>query len=77
MPQATLTFTLPAERDEFETASRAGNMRSVLWDLDQQLRAWTKYDEPAEFKTPAQALDAARDLLYRLVEEHDCRFALE
>ena len=37
MPTATLTFQLPEEQSEFESACQAGVWEAVCWDLDQQV----------------------------------------
>jgi Rad3-related DNA helicase len=49
MPTATLTFTLPDEQPEFDTACQAAAAKSLLWDLDQHCRSIIKYEaEPHE-----------------------------
>lgn len=35
--KATLSFNLPEERDEFETAVNAGKYRSALWEVMQRI----------------------------------------
>ena len=75
MPSATLAFTLPDDADDFRAASNAGKLCLALSDLDQQLRAWVKYGH--EFKTAGEALAAARDELHRLLDEHECSWAME
>lgn len=37
MPKAILEFNLPEEQEEFNTTSKAGDMHSVLWDLQNQV----------------------------------------
>lgn len=37
MPKATLTFNLPEESSEFQTAVKAGSMASALWEIKQDL----------------------------------------
>jgi hypothetical protein len=44
MPRATLTFRLPDEQPEFETACQASAAKSLLWDLDQHCRTILKYE---------------------------------
>jgi len=56
MPKATLTFSLPAEQSEFDTAMQGGRAKSALWDIDQMCRSLTKYGEP----TPAEVELAQR-----------------
>lgn len=67
MPQATLTFTLPDERDEHETAVHAGALRSVIEAHREWLRSQLKYHELSE---PARAkLDEARAALWTEIED--------
>jgi hypothetical protein len=40
---ATLTFTLPEEREDFERACQSSSAFITLWDLDQYLRGLVKY----------------------------------
>lgn len=35
--KATLSFNLPEERDEFETAVNAGKYKSALWEISQRV----------------------------------------
>lgn len=43
MAKAKLEFNLPEEQVEFELACKAGDMNSVLYSLDQELRSHLKY----------------------------------
>lgn len=43
--KAILQFTLPEENHEYLNASQGAQMRSILWDVDQWLRAKLKYEE--------------------------------
>ena len=43
MPKAILKFDLPEEQAEFTAASQAGDMRLILWALDEYLRQQIKY----------------------------------
>lgn len=45
MPRATLTFSLPEEEPEFQTACQAAAAKSLLWDLDQHCRTILKYEQ--------------------------------
>ena len=68
MAKAMLRFDLPEEQAEFKAATQAGDMHSVLWELDQYLRGQVKYcDHPAEVSATYQAV---RD---RLWEELNAR----
>lgn len=46
MPKATLTFLLPEEQAEFDTAARAQDYKSCIWDIDQYCRGVIKHGEP-------------------------------
>lgn len=37
MPEVTLKFTLPEEKEEFTLATTAGEMHSALWDIAQEV----------------------------------------
>jgi hypothetical protein len=41
--KATLEFNLPDDDQEYNLANNAINFWNVLWELDQELRANTKY----------------------------------
>jgi len=67
--KATLTFTLPEEQVEFDTAIQANAAKSMLWDFSQQLRSWQKYHN--DFKDANDALNQIREEFYRLINEHN------
>lgn len=66
--KATLSFTLPDEREEFENCVSADGYRAVIEELSNWLRAKVKYaiDLPS---TEIDAYDKAREELFRLVDE--------
>jgi len=66
MSKATLEFSLPEERVEYELAAKGGNWAGVVWDMDQWLRKQLKYGH--EFKDACEALAAARDELHDIME---------
>ena len=67
--KATLTFNLPEENHEYSNAVDGSKMRSVLWDLDQWLRAKLKYEELTDGQY--DAYKATRDELRRLLIEEN------
>jgi len=67
--KATLTFTLPEEQIEFDTAIQASAAKSMLWDFSQQLRSWRKYHN--DFKDANDALDKIREEFYRLINDYN------
>jgi len=71
MSKAILEFTLPDDQYDFEQAVNAGKYRSVLWDLDQFLRAKTKYASDDTTKEQIEAYYTLRDELHRLMEENN------
>lgn len=46
--KATLTFNLPEETEEHQTALNGGTYRSALWNISQVLRSERKYGEPSQ-----------------------------
>ncbi len=48
MAVATLKFSLPEERSEYNIAVKGIDYYSVLWELSQELRNRRKYGEVAE-----------------------------
>ena len=66
--RAYLVFDLPEDRNEFALANKGQDMFCCLWDFDQQLRSWLKYD--VEFTSPDEALEKARERLHGILEEY-------
>ena len=58
------------EQDEFYRAVHATRMFTVMWELENTLRDWLKY-ENHNFKTPDEALDGVRDTLNRLLTDNN------
>lgn len=55
------------DRDKLNFMVRGWMYRSVLWDMDQYLRARLKYEELSEKEY--EALQQARDKLWELINE--------
>jgi hypothetical protein len=68
MPKATLSFNLPEEAGEHDLALHGAAWALSMWDLDQALRDWLKYQSHA-FKTPDEALEGARDQLHKILAD--------
>ncbi len=49
MAKATLSFNLPEEKAEFETASRAEDLASIINSLENELRSKLKYNSRPEW----------------------------
>lgn len=67
--KATLTFNLPDEDHEYTDAVNASKMHSILWDVDQWLRAKLKYEELSDGQY--DAFKETRDHLRRLLIEEN------
>jgi hypothetical protein len=63
--KAVLEFNLPEENHEFANATNGSKMRSVLWELDQWMRAKLKYEElpDGQYDAIKQTRDQLRTLL--------------
>jgi hypothetical protein len=73
--KAILEFNLPEENIEFEMAVNASKMHSVLWQMDQWLRAQYKYMSDAEYNEAAyDAYEKSRQQLLNLMSEDGITF---
>ena len=69
--EATLKFNLPEENAEFELAVNGSKMHSVLWEMDQWLRAQYKYMPDEEYSEDKyEAYENARNQLRDIMFEH-------
>lgn len=67
-----LEFNLPDEQSEYTVASKAISWYSIVWDIDRWLRERLKYGH--KFKNADDALEAARDELYLIMERNKVDF---
>jgi hypothetical protein len=65
--KATLEFDMLEEREELENAIHGGEWKSVVWELDQKLRGYLKYEHT--FKNVDEALEKLREELHDEVNE--------
>jgi hypothetical protein len=72
--EAILKFNLPEERPEFELAVDAAKWYSVCWDMDQYLRAQTKYAPDDMPKEVYEALTKTREKLHQILGENSVDF---
>ena len=70
--KATLEFNLPEDSEQFAVASNATSFYFALYDLDQKLRSWIKYDH--DFEDVETALDEIRETLWNSMSEHNVNF---
>jgi hypothetical protein len=73
--QATLTFNLPDDSHEFEMATQGAKMHSVLWEMDQWLRAQYKYMSDTEYSEDKyNTYEKCREHLRELIRENNVSF---
>lgn len=72
--KAILEFNLPDDDQEFVLATNASNFWSVLWELDQDLRAKTKYASDDLPEDKYDAYQEVRDKLRELMSESNVSF---
>jgi hypothetical protein len=73
MANATLSFTLPDEQDEFERACKAGDLYSVIADFDHELRNHLRYNSRPTLHSPT--VEEIRQLLWEMVSERNVNFS--
>ena len=73
--EATLKFNLPEDHIEFEMAVNGSKMHSVLWEMDQWLRAQYKYMPDTEYsKDKYETFEKCRDQLREIMFENGLKF---
>lgn len=65
--KATLTFNLPEDQPEFEDATNGNQWKDLVYELDQNLRSFVKYENIPE--SEKAILDKVREGIY--AEMHD------
>jgi hypothetical protein len=70
--KGTLEFNLDDSADEaaYIRAIKATKLAVALWDMDQYLRSQTKYAPDSMPSEVYDALQEARDELYRIMSQH-------
>lgn len=72
--KAILEFNLPDDQEDFELATSAIKFWHVLWELDQELRAKTKYAPDDMSDDDYDAYQSIRDKLYELMRDNNVSF---
>lgn len=72
--KATLEFNLPDEDMEFEWAVNARKLYWMLWDMDQWLRANTKYAPDDMSDDTYKAFEQCREKLREMMAESGIGF---
>jgi len=73
--EAILKFNLPEDHIEFELAVNGPKMHSVLWEMDQWLRAQYKYMPDNDYsKDKYDTFEKCRDQLREIMFENGVKF---
>jgi hypothetical protein len=72
--KAILEFNLPDDQEDFKLATNAISWYSVCWELDQNLRAKTKYAPDDLPQDKYDAYEEIRDTLRELMSSRDVSF---
>jgi hypothetical protein len=73
--KATLEFNLPEDHIEFEMAVNGSKMHSVLWEMDQWLRAQYKYMPDSEYSEDKyNTFEKCREHLREIMFENGVKF---
>jgi hypothetical protein len=69
--KATLEFNLPDDQQEYDLANSGLAFWHILWELDQELRANTKYAPDDMTDDDYDAYQKIRDKLYELMNDYN------
>ena len=73
--KAILEFNLPEDHIEFEMAVNGSKMHSVLWEMDQWLRAQYKYMPDSEYSEDKyNTFEKCREHLREIMFENGVKF---
>jgi len=73
--EAILKFTLPDDKAEFDTATKAMDWAILAWDLDQYIRNRLKYQsEKLDTSSATEELEIIRNELHILMEDSGLQF---
>lgn len=70
MPTVTLTYQLPEEQTEYDLVVHAFDLKTVIRELDEELRRQVKYADDSDNLLSA-GRQAARELLRMLITEYE------
>lgn len=74
MPKVKMEFNLPDEEVEFNMSVNGRKMHLVLWEMDQWLRANTKYAPDGMSEDTYSAYEKCREKLRELMMEENISF---
>jgi len=66
-----LEFNLPEEEEEFRVAQDGGAWKSLVWDLNEELRKWQKYGKDNKQLKALEDMIVSniRDLILTMLDE--------
>lgn len=74
MAKGIIEFNLDEELNDFKLATNAKDIMSVLWEVDQELRAKVKYAPDATSQETVDALSSIRNLLRESMHDKSISF---
>jgi hypothetical protein len=74
MAKGIIEFNLDEELNDFKLATNAKEIMSVLWEVDQELRAKVKYASDSTSQETVDALSSIRNLLRENMHERGVSF---
>jgi len=69
--KAIFEFNLPEDQHDFEFATQGGSMYSALWDISQELRKMTKYDELSDEEW--KIAEKIKKKFHEILDEHSIK----
>ena len=69
--KAILEFNLPDDDHQFEMATKGSSFHSVLWEMDQYLRAKIKYAPDDMSEDTYKAFELCREQLHVFLNENN------
>ena len=69
--KAILEFDLPDDQYDFESAINGYKWESAMWEMNQYLRSVTKYASDETSAEVIEALDKARDELFKILNNYN------
>jgi hypothetical protein len=74
MAKGIIEFNLDEELNDFKLATNAKEIMSVLWEVDQELRAKVKYAPDSTSQETVDALSGIRNLLRESMHDKGVSF---
>ena len=72
--KAILKFNLPEEDHEFQMGTQGSKLHSILWEMDQYLRAKIKYAPDDMSDDTLKAFEESRNQLHEFMGSYNISF---